>query len=683
MGASWALSGKIVSACATLAANALLARLLTPEDLGSYFLTFSIVTMFSVFCIWGLDRGMVRIIASGLASGHPELARNAILTSFLLVTTVGVLVLLLLNSAVGEWIFTTGFNSTLLASLSLLIGVWILIRANQGLLSESFRGFQDIRLATVFGGLVTAVLSMLFYFAVWRYQGTARLDQAIQLTMLASGISLLAGFLLLVRKVRTLKRGRNSALKTVFRLGFPLMITSVSLFGMRELHLWLLAYFQPMDEVAFYGSAFRLVTLLVMPLTIVNAVIPPMVADLYSKQKYAQIENVLQKTATMTSALSFGIFALIILFGADILGLVYGEVYRAAYGIFVILAAGQIMNVCTGSPGILLTMSGHERIVMGSALGAGAIGVIVSFFGVQAFGAIGVAAGFATSLALLNLGMWAYSWRRLKIRTHGSLTVAMKMLRKARARIEGDGTNGGPHQRVDKLLRHLEVFIWQVFRREIIECFGGSHVAMFRGLNHQPWIKNRRFRTTAVRGATAYGIGNPNSRTNALQIFQQRLKSVPKNRLIVFMMGEVDVGFLIWLRAKNNNLDAMTCMKEAWQRYTAYLTTVRQTHPRLVLYSVPLPTIQDGNTHGDFANARREVTASQRERTAMTLEFNRLLKSWAMESAGIRYIDLDPYALDRETLLVRTSLLNKNAADHHYDTEAFHTLIRNTIDELD
>jgi hypothetical protein len=45
-------------------------------------------------------------------------------------------------------------------------------------------------------------------------------------------------------------------------------------------------------------------------------------------------------------------------------------------------------------------------------------------------------------------------------------------------------------------------------------------------------------------------------------------------------------------------------------------------------------------------------------------------------------MDFDPYALDEETLLVKRELLNKNAADHHYETEAFHSLIRNVINKL-
>lgn len=680
-GASWAFSGKIISGSATLLGNALLARLLSPEDLGSYFLAFSIVSVFSLFCLWGLERGLVKMVAAELTAGRPELARSGIVMAFGLVIITSALMILLLASPVGQWILSAGFNSSLLASLSLMMGLWILIKAAQGLISESFRGFHDIRLATVFGGLVTAVISTLLYLAVWGYQGRATLDQAIQLTMLAAGISLVSGMFFLFRRVRMLERNGDMPLSKIVRFGFPLMITSVSLFGVRELHLWLLAAFQPKAEVALYGSALRLVNLLVLPLTVVNAVIPPMVADLYSKNNFTRLQTILQKTATLMSVPAFIAFGLILLFGADILDIVYGEPYRLAFVPFVILAGGQLINILTGSPGILLTMSGNERVVMRSTLMGGAIGVAVTLLGAQAFGAIGASVGFSVGLVLVNIAMCMHSYRRLSIRTYGNIRILLRMLRKFRTRIESDGVNGGTFSTLDRIAQKFEDSLWHLRRYQIIECLGDSHVAAFRGLNHKPWIRNLRFRSIPVRGATAYGIGNPNSKTNALKIFEDRLRKIPKNRIVLFMMGEVDVGFLIWLRAEKGGIDPIDCMEDTLHRYTDYLNAVKQKHHRLMLCSIPLPTIPDGMAHGNVANARREVTATQRERTAMTLEFNRRLKAWATAS-GVTFLDLDPYALDQNTMLVRDELLNKNTADHHYNDEAFHALIKNLIDKF-
>ena len=105
-GSSWAFSGKIISASATLLGNALLARLLSPEELGSYFLAFSIVSTFSIFCLWGLDRGLVKLVATELATGHPEHVRSGISAAFVLVSRNTIHLALISSLDVLEMSFT-------------------------------------------------------------------------------------------------------------------------------------------------------------------------------------------------------------------------------------------------------------------------------------------------------------------------------------------------------------------------------------------------------------------------------------------------------------------------------------------------------------------------------------------------------------------------------------------------
>lgn len=427
-GGFWALSGKIISGVATFGANMLLARLLAPEDMGSFFLIFSIVMTFSIIGQWGLGRGLVKLVASELAGGNTGRARSAIISSFIIVTLICLVLALLMLSPAGEWFLKNLSGSEQLATIAGLTGIWIIVLALQRIVSESFRGFHDIRLATIFGGVVTAVLSMIFYLFVWLSDAQLELKLAVQLMILAFGINLVIGSGFLLKRIRSLEQGSEPGLSQVARFGLPLMLTNVSLFAVLEFHMWVLAYYQPESEVALYGASLRLVMLLAIPLTIINAVIPPMVVDMYSRKQYDRVQNLLQKTATIMGLPAIAVFVLIVVFGAEILGLVFGEIYTAAYIPFVILAVGQLINVFTGSPGILLTMSGHERVVMKTALGASTLGVITSLIGVQWYGATGVALGYAVGIVVNNVAMWAYSWNKLSIRTHGNVLLLVSLI---------------------------------------------------------------------------------------------------------------------------------------------------------------------------------------------------------------------------------------------------------------
>lgn len=681
-GASWVLAGKIVSACATLAGYALLARILSPDELGSYFIVFSLISILSICSMWGLDRGMVKLVASELAQGNAPIVRAGIKASLIIVTTLSVFITLILVSPIGKWLLINGLDSAVIVPLTLLMGLWVIFRALQGVVRESFRGFHNIRMATIFGGLVTAVMTMLLYMVLWVFEGGASLERVIVFTVIGAGISVLAGLFYLYRKLQTLEKSTELPILKIMGFGFPLFLTSASLFGIQELHLWVLAFYQPESEVALYGSALRLGVMLTMPLIIVNSVIPPMIADLYSQNKFIQVQNVLQKTATLMSLPAIAVSVMVFIFGGDILSLIYGETYRGAYIVFVILTVGQLLNVMTGSPGILLTMSGHERIVMRSAISSGIIGVIVSIYCVQLYGAVGAAIGYSVGIVLLNIAMCIFAYKKMSINTFSSPKIMISIVRKARLYIESDHANGGQFSKMDRIVGKIESFWWSLRGYNIIECLGDSHVSVFRAVNYTNWVRDKRFRTVSVRGATAYGVGNPNSKTNALKVFQHRLKSISPSHQVLFMMGEVDVGFLSWLRAQKKEMNPMLCMEEAFLRYIDFLSTIKKTHSNLVVCSVPLPTISDDKKKGEVADSRSEVKATQRERTEMTLIFNIKLKNWA-ESSDTKYLDFDIYALDEKTQLVRKQLLNKKTTDHHYETNEFVSMIRKLIHMLD
>ena len=86
--------------------------------------------------------------------------------------------------------------------------------------------------------------------------------------------------------------------------------------------------------------------------------------------------------------------------------------------------------------------------------------------------------------------------------------------------------------------------------KNIIVC-GDSHTCVFRFMNKKQ--KNIHFDVCKVSGATSQGMVNPNSKTNALPIFINKIKKKKADKIII-MLGEVDCGFVIWVRSKRYNI---------------------------------------------------------------------------------------------------------------------------------
>lgn len=82
-------------------------------------------------------------------------------------------------------------------------------------------------------------------------------------------------------------------------------------------------------------------------------------------------------------------------------------------------------------------------------------------------------------------------------------------------------------------------------------------------------------RAVAVQGATIFGLANPNSSTSALPIFKKELGNTPRDTIITLLLGEIDCGFLIWLRSKQKGTSISDEMQESLNRYENFVQWIK------------------------------------------------------------------------------------------------------------
>jgi hypothetical protein len=229
-------------------------------------------------------------------------------------------------------------------------------------------------------------------------------------------------------------------------------------------------------------------------------------------------------------------------------------------------------------------------------------------------------------------------------------------------------------------LFHLKIlYQYLVCGGELVKnlfCFGDSHVSVFNYIDDQKVLKNTKIFVTMVPGATALGMVNPNSKTNALNIFYSNLVDIPKDSSLLFMLGEVDCGFVIWYRAQKYGIDVKEQLFQSINNYFSFLKVVEDLgykNNNIIVCTPPPPTIKDNQKWGEVANLRREVKATQKERTELTLYYNEIIRSLCQQR-GYKIIDTEKEFIDPKTSLVRAQYLNKNPLDHHLDNESASTV---------
>jgi O-antigen/teichoic acid export membrane protein len=133
----------------------LLTFVISPKEVGAYNLVLTIVSFGALVGALGLPKTVVRLVAENVGLNRSGRARRVIYT----VLGLGVVGTLLTSLAyylvIGDIIENRLFHSPLLVGLTGLVAAWIAIAVVQEITAETFRGFHDIRWATLLGGLAT------------------------------------------------------------------------------------------------------------------------------------------------------------------------------------------------------------------------------------------------------------------------------------------------------------------------------------------------------------------------------------------------------------------------------------------------------------------------------------------------------------------------------------------------
>jgi O-antigen/teichoic acid export membrane protein len=402
-----------------LAALALLARLLSAQDMGVYFLIANLVAVVTVFAQLGLTQSVVRLVAEALATNRLGRARAAISKTLLLGSASAIVVTAMFQLGVGQWLGQTVFQSPLMAALTLWAAIWMLAQTMQRFLDEVFRGLHDLKLAAIFGGMVSGALTVVLLGAMHLIRGSASLEEVLMLQAAAFGAGVVLAALVLKRKIRPLRGEGDIAFREIMVVSWPLFAASMTNIILLRADLWILGMYLPDEEVAVYGAAARIITVVAIPLVMASAILAPMIAELNAKGERARLERVLRAVATLGGIPALAVILCFIVFGQPLLELIYGEeLYRRGWLVLVMLGLAQLVNVWSGVCIQLLMMTGHQKAVMYITLMTSILAILLALVLVQPYGIEGVAFAFACGIALQNVGMVVHSKRKLGVKSY-------------------------------------------------------------------------------------------------------------------------------------------------------------------------------------------------------------------------------------------------------------------------
>jgi O-antigen/teichoic acid export membrane protein len=167
------------------------------------------------------------------------------------------------------------------------------------------------------------------------------------------------------------------------------------------------------SEVGTYYVAVQGAALVSFPLTACNIVLAPYIAQLHALDDFKRLQRLLTMCTLAVSVASAAAALVLIVAGRWLLANLFGPSFADGYPALVILAIGQLLSTWTGSVGLFLSMTGHERDTLKGIIVAAVLNAVLCLVLIPLLGIVGAAIAGAVSTAVWNILLGVVLYRRL------------------------------------------------------------------------------------------------------------------------------------------------------------------------------------------------------------------------------------------------------------------------------
>jgi O-antigen/teichoic acid export membrane protein len=412
---SIALGLKIVGTGLTLLTSILLSRLLGANEYGIYNYAIAIVTLLSIPASLGLNKLIIREVAIyqtksawGLLAGLLNWSNKIVLLTSVGLALIGIILV---------WCFYQEDQSTTTLALAI------------ALISLPITSLRNIRLAVLSGmhkvvigwlpemlfePLLFIILILLISF-IWQPQFSSLQILGIYITVIF--LTLLIGNYWLQKLLPNpiKKTLPEYEIKNWLRSALPLMFLGGMQIINSRIDIVMLGAISGTEAVGVYTAIIRGTQFISLILIAANNILAPSFASLYAEKNLEELQQVIKESSRGIFFISFPIAASLIIFSKWYL-LLFGSDFIQGKNALIILTIGQLVNTGTGSVGLLLNMTGHERYTTISVGMSAILNVIGNALLIPVWGINGAALATTISMIFFNLtkAHWVHKQLGLK-----------------------------------------------------------------------------------------------------------------------------------------------------------------------------------------------------------------------------------------------------------------------------
>jgi len=386
----------------------LIAREYGASILGLISLSFTLIMCLSIFGRLGIDVNLIPFFSIESNKNDSGLFFKVLLKAFIFSSLLA-FVLYFFKEAISIKIFKKPQLEPYIIWSALTIPFWTITLVCAGL-------FRSLKKNTYFaffnnpGRFLLTLLAFLLLFYGFIPDGlTAIKAHFYGIFVLAIGSVYFA-----FKQFETIKVFSVSNSWLFLREAFPMMLSGVVIVFLGWTDTIVLGIYETDNTIGIYNVALKIAMLTSFSLQAINSILAPKIAKYHKNSNEKELKRIINFATNVNFIITLIVVLLIFLFHKFLLGL-FGQEFLAGVVVLLTLSAGQLINSLSGSVGLILQMTGRQKIHQNILLAALTINIILNFVLTPQYGAIGAAIATLISMTFWNIYGAIYLKRKMNI----------------------------------------------------------------------------------------------------------------------------------------------------------------------------------------------------------------------------------------------------------------------------
>jgi O-antigen/teichoic acid export membrane protein len=193
----------------------------------------------------------------------------------------------------------------------------------------------------------------------------------------------------------------EETIKDIIKYSIPIAISTVSIYLLSSIDIFVIKYYEGSTNVAFYSVAVKVITVIGVAINAISLSVATEIAYNFTNKNFDELRKILKKSGQIIFYFSLISSLFLFLFCQPIL-CVFGNQYLASSTAFIILLAGNLIMSISGNTYIYLLMTNKGMIMVKLLLLSVLINLSLNLILIPRFGIEGAAIASITAIIFWN-----------------------------------------------------------------------------------------------------------------------------------------------------------------------------------------------------------------------------------------------------------------------------------------